>query len=275
MKTAVWKEDAKKAFPALRSVHAQNGEAHRMPRCECSFYRECRHALRVFSRMQTGLSDTRPLSSKALYRLLVRGGVRDDLIEKLGVTKAEGRLLWPWAPGMRCLNNDEASLTWRVIRGALWVGKRLFRAKQATSPGCVRCSAGEESLLHAFFDCPVVKPLCKLLEGFMVRMLHGKPFVLKAESVISNVVTALDRRKHYVFLCLLGIMRVVIWTTRQKGRYGGESFSSQTLVAFYEHQIKVKIKSERKRLSSMEFGEKWVKDSQLVRVKGANLTFTF
>ena len=35
------------------------------------------------------------------------------------MTEAEGRLLWPWALRMRCLNNDEASLTWLVIRNAL------------------------------------------------------------------------------------------------------------------------------------------------------------
>ena len=57
----------------------------------------------------------------------------------------------------------------------------------------------------------------------------------------SNVVPRLNRQEHYVFLCLLGVMRIVIWTTRKKELYEDESFSSQTLVAFYKHQIKVKI----------------------------------
>ena len=52
-----------------------------------------------------------------------------------------------------------------------------------------------------------------------------------------------------------------------------ESFSSQTLVAFFKHQIKVKIRSERKRLSSLEFGERWVTVARLCRVVGANLIF--
>ena len=74
-----------------------------------------------------------------------------------------------------------------------------------------------------------------------------------------------------MFLCLLGIMRVVIWTTRKKGLYDDESFSSQTLVAFYKHQNKVKIRSERKRLSSLEFGKRWVTVACLCRVVGASL----
>ena len=91
---SVWKEDAKPSFPSLRSVHSADGEAHRLPRCECPFYRECRHALKVLSKLQTGLTDSRPLSSGALYRL-VRGAASDGLIGELSVTEVEGRLLWP------------------------------------------------------------------------------------------------------------------------------------------------------------------------------------
>ena len=256
----------RQSFPSLRSVHSADGEAHRLPRLECPFYRECLHALKVLSRLQTGLSDSRPLLSRALYRCLVSGAVSDGLIGELGVTEAECCLLWPWAPRMRCLNNDEASLTWLVIRNALWVGKKLFSAQQAISPKCGRCGD--------FFHCPVVRPLCKLLEGYMVRILNGKFFVLEASSVYSNVVPKLNRQEHYVFICLLGVMGVVIWTTRKKELYEDKSFSSQTLVAFFKHQIKVKIRSERKRLSSLEFGKRWVTVARLCRVVGAGLIFS-
>ena len=168
----------------------------------------------------------------------------------------ERRLLWPWATGMRFLNNDKAFLTWLVIQNALWFGKRLFTAQLAISPECGRCIALEETIDHAFFHCPVVQALCKLLEGFMLRILNGKFFVLEASSVCSNVIPKLNRPAHYMFLCLLGILRVVLWTTRKKELYD-KSFSSQTLVSFYKHQIKVKIRSER-RLSSLEFGKRWV-----------------
>ena len=185
------------------------------------------------------------------------------------MTEVEGRLLWPWAPGMRCLNNDETSLT---SRNALWVGKKLFSAQQAISPECGRCGDLEESVDHAF-HWPVVRLLCKLLEGYMVRILNGKFFVLEASSVCSNVIPRLNRQEHYVFLCLLGIMHVVIWTTRKEELYEDESFSSRTLVSFFKHQIKVKIRSERKRLSSLEFGKRWVTVARLCRVVGASLIF--
>ena len=197
---SIWKEDAKQSFPLLRSVHSADGEAYHLPRCECPFYRECQQALKVLSRLQTGLSDSRPLSSRALYCCLVRGAASDGLIGELGVMEMEGRLLWPWAPRMRCLNNDEASLTWLVIRNALWVSKKLFSAQQAISPECGRCGDLEEAIGHAFFHCPVVRPLCKLPEGYMVRILNGKFFVLESSSVCSNVVPKLNRQEHCVSL---------------------------------------------------------------------------
>ena len=157
---SVWKEDAKQSFPLLRSVHPADGEAHRSPRRECPFYRECRHALKVLYQLQTGLSDCQPLSIMALYRCLLRGATSDGLIGKIGVTKMEGRLLWSWAPGMRCLNNDVASLTWLVIKNALWVGKKLFSAQQAISPECSWCVVIWRSLLST---PSFTVQLCKLL----------------------------------------------------------------------------------------------------------------
>ena len=74
------KKDPQKAYPIKRKVYSSDGETHRLPRNECSCYRECWHDLRVFSRLQTGLSDSRPLSSKALYRTLVKGTIGDELM---------------------------------------------------------------------------------------------------------------------------------------------------------------------------------------------------
>ena len=130
-----WKEDAKQSFPLLRSVHSTDGETQRLPKRECPFYRKCRHALKILSQLQIDLSDSWLLSSRALYHCLVRGAASDGLTGELVVTAVEGRLLWPWDPGMRCLNNDEASLTWLVIQNALWVSKKLFSV-QLVSAAC-------------------------------------------------------------------------------------------------------------------------------------------
>ena len=46
-----WKEDAKLSFSSLRSVHSAEEKTHHLPRKECAFYYECRHALKVLSRL--------------------------------------------------------------------------------------------------------------------------------------------------------------------------------------------------------------------------------
>ena len=250
------------------------GGTHCLIRRKCPFYHECRHALKVLSRLLTGLSDSWPLSSRALYHCLVREATSDGLISELSGMDVEGRLLWPWAPGMRCFNNDEASDTWLVIWNALCIGKKLFSAQQAILSECSGCGDLEESIDHAFFHCLIVQPVCKLLKGYMVRILNGKFFILEASSVCSNVVLRLNRQEHYVFLCLLGNMRVVIWTMRKKELYEDESFSPQILVFFLKHQIKVKIRSERKRLSLLEFGKRSVTVVRLCHVVGASLIFS-
>ena len=267
-----WKEDAKRAFPTLRSVRSDGIlEAYKLPRDECSFYRECRLALRVFLRYNTRLSDTASLSLKALYRLIVRGAAKDEINEELGLTKSETRSLWPWVPGMKCLTNDEASLTWLTIRDRLWVGKRLIEAKMVATPECKRCGEMEETVEHAFFHCSAARPLCKLIEDYMVRIRHPRFFALEASAVCSNVMPPLEWTEHYVLFCLLGVMRVVIWTTRQKGFYGDESFTSGQLVGYLKHQLKVKIRAERERLTPSKFNERWVRVARLCRIKGAEI----
>ena len=108
--------------------------------------------------------------------------------------------------------------------------------------------------------------------------LHGsylwwKFFVLQDISVCSSVLPKLNRQDHCVFLCLLGIMRVIVWTMRMKEFHEEDSLSPQTLVAYYKRQIKDKIWSEWKWLSLLELGARWLTVARLCCVIGASLIF--
>lgn len=70
-------EDAKKAFPSLRSVHDDEQEARCNPRAEY-FYHKCQLALKNLARIKDSLSGTRMLNPKALYRALVHMGCARD-----------------------------------------------------------------------------------------------------------------------------------------------------------------------------------------------------
>ena len=99
---------------------------------------------------------------------------------------------------MKCLNNGVVSLTWWLIWSALWVVKKLFTARLAISAEWVRCDDMVESISHTFL-CSVVRLLCKILDGYMVRVLNGKFFVQEISSVCSNVVPHLTRRNTLCF----------------------------------------------------------------------------
>ena len=150
------------------------------------------------------------LLSKALFRTLMRGTVRDELIDEVGVMKDEDRLSWPWAPGMWYLNNDKTL----VIR-YLWVGKKLFTASLAISS---ECGNMEELISHAFFHC----------------FLRAIWFAYWMESSLSWQCSTVAEQDGTLSLWLLVIMRIMIWTTRQKEFHEHEPFSFQTLVAFYK-----------------------------------------
>ena len=178
-------------------VHSNDGETHQLPRRALSIMNIS--MLREFS---CGCRLVFLLLSKSVYQMLVRGrAVWDGFINEVGMTKEEGNLLWPRAtisdlPSVRCLKNKESSLTWLVIQSPLWVSKKLFTACLIILPVCIHCGDMRESILHAFFYCPVLRPLQKLLDGYILSILNEKFFVLEASSVCSHVVTLLNRMEH-------------------------------------------------------------------------------
>lgn len=73
------------------------------------------------------------------------------------------------------------------------------------------------------------------------------------------------------FFLLLGIMRFVIRKMGQEDFYGDGKFSTSQLIVFFKHQLKVKIRAKRRRLSSAKFSERWVNVLRLVHFRRANL----
>ena len=78
-----------------------------------------------------------------------------------------------------------------------------------------------------------------------------------------------------VFLAILAVARMVIWTTRNKGLYDDANFSHRDLVLYFRHQLRVKIRCDRKRLDRITFSKRWVTAASLVVRKGAMLESSF
>ena len=78
-----------------------------------------------------------------------------------------------------------------------------------------------------------------------------------------------------VFLAILAVARMVIWTTRNKGLYDDAKFSHRDLVLYFRHQLRVKIRCDRKRLDRITFNKRWVNAASLVVKKGTMLESSF
>ena len=137
---------------------------------------------------------------------------------------------------------------------------------------CPRCSSGvEETALHAFYYCERVRSFWSHVEDWTARISPQQLVLLDVGYVIDNIVPPYKGEKRVVFLAILTVAWMVIWVTRNKGLYEGAKFSHQGLILYFRHQLRVKIRCDRKRLDRITFEKRWVYAASLVVRKGATL----
>ena len=266
---AVWRRKGSRTFPRLNSDPKAEGQ--RKPLCDALFVRECRTALRNL----LGSSDL-SRSRKELYRELVMGSVSDPLSERRGWTAEEIRSHWNWAPGSSFLNNSEFSLTWRLARNALPLLGLNFRAGLADMPDCARCGSGlEETAEHAIYYCERARPFWDHVGEWTAHIEPKQLVLLDVSYVVDNVLPPFQGEKRVVFLAILAVARMVIWTVQNKGLYDDANFSHRDLVLYFRHPLRVKIRCDRKCLDRITFSKRWVNAASLVVKKGTMLESSF
>ena len=62
---------------------------------------------------------------------------------------------------------------------------------------------------------------------------------------------------------------------RRKGLYDDARFSHHDQILFFRHQLRVKIRCDRKRLDRIKFDKRWVNAASLVVRKGTMLESSF
>ena len=143
-------------------------------------------------------------------------------------------------------------------------------------PDCPRCSSDlEETALHAFYFCVRVRPFWSHVEEWTACISPRQLVLLDVRYVLDNVDPPFQGEKRVVFLVTLAVARMVTWQTRNKGLYKGANFSYRDLILFFRHQLRVKIRCDRRRLDRIAFSKRWVYATSLVVCKGATLESSF
>ena len=143
-------------------------------------------------------------------------------------------------------------------------------------PDCPRCNSGlEETASHAFYYCERVRPFWSHVEEWTAHISPRELVLLDVGYVLDNVDPPFQGEKRVVFLVILAVARMVIWQTRNKGLYEGANFSYRDLILFFRHQLRVKIRCDRRCLDRITFSKRWVYAASLVVCKGTTLESSF
>ena len=99
--------------------------------------------------------------------------------------------------------------------------------------------------------------------------------MLDVDYVVDNVLPPFQSEKRVVFFAILAVARMVNWATGKTGLYDDANFSHRDLVLYFRHQLRLKIRCDRKRLDRITFNKRWVNAASLVVRKGATLESSF
>ena len=152
--------------------------------------------------------------------------------------------------------------------------KELYRELVVGSAWDPRSDNGlEEMAEHAFYYCERIRPFWDHVGEWTARIEPKQLVLIDVGYVVDNVLPPLQGEDRAVFLAILAVARMVIWTTRNKGLYDDANFSHRDLVLYFRHQLKVKIRCDRKRLDRITF--RWMNAASLVVRKGEMLESSF
>lgn len=149
-----------------------------------------------------------------------------------------------------------------------------FRWSWADLPDFHQCDLGlEETPSHAFYHCPQVHLFWHYVGELMTRIASEYLLSIDLAYAYDNLSPPYSVEKRMMFFTLLTVARMVIWTLRTEGILRYERYYYRDLSGFFGHQLKMKIRCDKKRLLSRDFREKWIKVVSLVQVNRARLFF--
>ena len=117
-----------------------------------------------------------------------------------------------------------------VYRHDLPVRDKLYRHGSAVTRTCPRCAQSDETVLHALVQCLSIADLWSFVEQLSSRVGRIR---LTAESILKiDPPPSFGREGQAVFLCLVAMVKEIVWWTRLKGLKTDTFLFGQALINF-------------------------------------------
>ena len=103
---------------------------------------------------------------------------------------------------------------YKVLHNILYANKMLFKFGKVTSPRCSFCKLHNETIMHLFYDCLIVKKLWNQLKSILSNNLNFP--ISTPQSAIFGF-WDLDTNEHLILNHLLLIFKMYIYNAKTTG----------------------------------------------------------
>ena len=94
---------------------------------------------------------------------------------------------------------------YKVLHNTLYVNKMLFKFGKVISPRCSFCKLHEETIIHLFYDCSIVKRIWNQLKSILSNNIN---FPISTPQGAIFGFWDLDTNKHFILNHLLLIFKM-------------------------------------------------------------------
>ena len=112
------------------------------------------------------------------------------------------------------LDTKARMFQYKVLHNTLYVNKMLFKFGKVISPRCSFCKLHEETIMHLFYDCLIVKRIWNQLKSILSNNINFP--ISTPQSAIFGF-WDLDTNEHLILNHLLLIFKMYIYNARTTG----------------------------------------------------------
>ena len=158
------------------------------------------------------------LTSKELYLILVEANTvkptAQDYFENLFETSQFNWKKIYFLIRNTTLDTKARMFQYKVLHNTLYVNKMLFKFGKVISPRCSLCKLHEETIMHLFYDCLIVKRIWNQLKSVLSNNIN---FLISTPQSAIFGFWDLDTSEHLVLNHLLLIFKMYIYNARTTG----------------------------------------------------------